>query len=102
VTVKFDSRQVPVSDREEALREITSRTFAPLEIEHTADRGPTGSIAFTDLTDLRVWSVNCTAVKVDYKAMPGEDLKPSLFLRSAADWILQVGAARPRNQLAAR
>jgi AraC-like DNA-binding protein len=79
VTGKFDARQFPVADREEALRDITSRTFAPLVIEHMADRGPTGSVAYTDLTDLRVWSVNSTAVKVNYKALPGDDLKPSLF-----------------------
>jgi len=79
VTVKFDSRKLPASDREEAIRDITTRTFAPLEIEHMVDRGPTGSIAFTDLTDLRVWSVNCTAVKVTYRALPGNDLTPSLF-----------------------
>lgn len=79
MTVKFDARRFPAADREELLRDVTSRTFAPLEIEHMADRGPTGSVAFTDLTDLRVWSVATTAVKVHYKALPGDDLKPSLF-----------------------
>lgn len=79
VTVKFDAKRFPVADREEALRDITSQTFAPLEIEHMADRGPTGSVAFTDLTDLRVWSVTTTAVKVQYNALPSDDLTPSLF-----------------------
>jgi AraC-like DNA-binding protein len=80
VTVKFDTRRFPVADREEVLRDMTSRTFAPLEIEHMADHGPpNGSVAITDLTDLRVWSVTTTAVKVQYKALPRDDLKPSLF-----------------------
>ncbi|OBG26668.1 helix-turn-helix domain-containing protein [Mycobacterium sp. 852002-51057_SCH5723018] len=80
MTVKFDARRFPAADREEVLRDITSRTFAPLEIEHPADRGPpAGSVAITDLNDLTVWSVSSTAVKVHYKALPGDDLKPSLF-----------------------
>jgi AraC-like DNA-binding protein len=80
VTVQFDARRFRADDREEVLRNLTSRTFAPLEIEHMADRGPAAAnVAITDLTDLRVWSVTSTAVKVHYKALPGDDLKPSLF-----------------------
>jgi AraC-like DNA-binding protein len=58
-----------------------SRTLAPLEIDFMADRGPAATnLAITDLTDLTVWSVDSTAVKVHYKALPRDDFKPSLFL----------------------
>ena len=50
------------------------------------------------MTDLRVWSVNCTAVKVNYKALPGDDLKPSLFFGLQITGSLRVDPARPRNK----
>jgi hypothetical protein len=80
-TVRFDARGFPAADREEAVRATVSRTLAPLEIGYVADRGPAAaSLAITDLTELTVWSVNSTAVKVHYKALPRDDVKPSLFL----------------------
>ncbi len=81
MTIRFDAREIPVADREEAVRATVSRTFAPLEIDFMADRGPAAaSLEITDLNDLTVWSVNSTAVKVHYKALPRDDFKPSLFL----------------------
>jgi AraC-like DNA-binding protein len=81
VTVRFDARGIPVADREEVVRATVSRTLAPLEIDFMADRGPAAtSLAITDLTELTVWSVTSTAVKVHYKALPRDDFKPSLFL----------------------
>ena len=81
VTVRFDARGFPVADREEAVRATVSRTLAPLEIDYMADGGPAAAnLAITDLTELTVWSVTSTAVKVHYKALPRDDFKPSLFL----------------------
>jgi AraC-like DNA-binding protein len=81
VTVRFDTRGIPVADREEVVRATVSRTLAPLEIDFMADRGPAAtSLAITDLNELTVWSVTSTAVKVHYKALPRDDFKPSLFL----------------------
>lgn len=81
MTVSFDARKIPISDRAEAVRDTISRTFAPLEIDYMADRGPPrANLAITDLADLTVLSVTSTAVKVHYKALPRDDLKPSLFL----------------------
>ena len=80
-TVRFDARVIPVADREEVVRATVSQTLAPLEIDFPDDRGPAAtSLAITDLSELTVWSVNSTAVKVHYKALPHEDIKPSLFL----------------------
>ena len=81
MTVRFDAGKIPISDRAEVVRETVSRTFAPLEIDYMVDRGPaTANLAITDLSDLTVWSVTTTAVKVEYKALPHDDLRPSLFL----------------------
>jgi AraC-like DNA-binding protein len=81
VTVLFDARGIPVADREEAVRTTVSRTLAPLEIDFLADREPVAtSLAITDLTELTVWSVTSTAVKVHYRALPRDDVRPSLFL----------------------
>jgi AraC-like DNA-binding protein len=80
-TVRFDAQGIPVADREEAVRVTVAQTLAPLEIDFLAERGPAITrIAITDLTDLTVWSVNSTAVKVHYRALPRDDVKPSLFL----------------------
>jgi AraC-like DNA-binding protein len=81
VTVRFDTRAIPVADREEVARATVSQTFAPLEIEWMADRGPAAmSLEVTDLSELTVWSVASTAAKVHYKASPRDDVTPSLFL----------------------
>ena len=81
MTVIFDTRGIPVADREEVVRGTVSRTLVPLDIDFMADRGPAAtSLAITDLTELRVWSVTSTAVKVHYRALPRDDFEPSLFL----------------------
>ena len=81
MTIRFDAREVPVADREEAVRATVSRTLAPLEIDFSPDRGPAAaSIEITDFTDLTAWSVTTSAVKVQYKALPRDDFRPSLFL----------------------
>jgi AraC-like DNA-binding protein len=81
VTLRFDTREIPVADREEVARATISRTFVPLEIDWMADRGPAAmSLEVTDLSELTVWSVSSTAAKVQYKALPRDDFKPSLFL----------------------
>jgi AraC-like DNA-binding protein len=81
VTVRFDTRAIPVADREEVARATISRTFVPLDVDWMADRGPAAmSLEVTDLSELTVWSVSSTAVTVHYKASPRADLTPSLFL----------------------
>jgi AraC-like DNA-binding protein len=63
------------------VRATVARTFAPLEIDFLADRGPAAtSLSITDLTELLVWSVTSTAGKVHYRALPREDFEPALFL----------------------
>lgn len=80
-TVRFDARDIPVADREEAVRSTISRTLVPLEIDFPADRGPAEtSLEITDLTDLTVWSVSSTAVRVHYKALERDDFRPSLIV----------------------
>ncbi|OPX11927.1 helix-turn-helix domain-containing protein [Mycobacterium sp. AT1] len=81
MTIRFDAREVPVADREEAVRATVARTLAPLEIDFSPDRGPaSASLEITNLTELTVWSVTTSAVKVKYKALPRDDFRPSLFL----------------------
>ncbi|WP_445165886.1 helix-turn-helix domain-containing protein [Mycolicibacterium sp. Dal123E01] len=81
MTVKFDTRGIPVADREEVVRATVSRTLVPLEIDYPPDRGPvTTKLAISDLTELTVWSVATTAVKVQYTASPHDDITPSLIL----------------------
>jgi AraC-like DNA-binding protein len=81
VTVLFDARGIPAADREEVVRATVSTTLAPLEIDYPDDGAPVAtSLAITDLNDLTVWSVTTNAVKVQYKALPRNDFKPSLFL----------------------
>jgi AraC-like DNA-binding protein len=80
-TVRFDTQAIPVADREETVRLTVSRTLAPLEIDYPDDHGPlTTNLAISDLSDFTVWSVASSAVKVRYKAVPGDELEPSLFL----------------------
>jgi AraC-binding-like domain len=77
VTVRFDARRISVADREEVVRDTVSRTLVPLDIDFEAERGPAAtSSTITDLTE----SVTSTAVKVNYKASPRDDLKPTLIL----------------------
>lgn len=81
MTVRFDTRTIPVADREEVARATVSRTLVPLDIDFETDRGPAAtSLTITDLTEFTVWSVTSNAVKVNYKALPRDDLKPSLIL----------------------
>jgi AraC-like DNA-binding protein len=81
VTIRFDTRGIPVADREEAVRNTVARTLVPLEIDWMADRGAAAtSLSITDLDELTVWSVTSTAAKVHYKALPREDLRPTLIL----------------------
>ena len=81
MTIRFETRDVPEADREEAVRATVSRTLAPLEIDFSPDRGPaSASVEITDLTELTVWSVTTSAVKVQYRALPRDDFRPSLFL----------------------
>ncbi|BBY25638.1 hypothetical protein [Mycobacterium stomatepiae] len=81
MTVIFDARRIPAADREEVVRATVWRTLAPLEIDYPDDHGPVPTnLAITDLGELTVWSVTTSTVKVQYKALPRNDFKPSLFL----------------------
>jgi AraC-like DNA-binding protein len=81
MSLTFDTRGIPVADREEMVRSAVSRTLLPLDIDYPSDRGPVRTtLAITELGELTVWSVSTSAVQVRYRASPSKDIRPSVIL----------------------
>lgn len=81
MTVLLDSREIPVVDRDQAVREAVARMKVPLDIEFPARTGPVVRGAFTDLGSVRVCSCRSNATRVTRTArLARDDFEPSVFL----------------------
>ncbi|WP_082942833.1 helix-turn-helix domain-containing protein [Mycobacterium sp. 852002-40037_SCH5390672] len=79
--VSVDTRQVPVSDRAEALTQMTRETVVPIDITFTEQSPVTAAGTICELGDLQNCSVHTNALKIERTpAQARDDTRPCVFL----------------------
>jgi AraC-like DNA-binding protein len=77
----LDTRQIPVADRGDAVREVIARTVVPVNIDFPAAGGPAVFGAITDIGQIKVCSVRSNAIKVERTPrLAHDEHPPSIFL----------------------
>jgi AraC-like DNA-binding protein len=80
-TLILDTRQIPASDRADAVRETIASTVVHVNIDFPAPAGPVVLGAITDLGRVRVCSIRSNATKVERTVkLARDELPPSIFL----------------------
>jgi AraC-like DNA-binding protein len=81
VTLRLDSRQIPLPDRSDAVRELISATIVPVTIDFPEQVGPRVRAEITDLGAMRVCGIESNATKAERTArLAQDDTSPSIFV----------------------
>jgi AraC-like DNA-binding protein len=95
VTLFVDARQIPLSDRAEAITEVVSENLVALDIAFPEGHPVMASGTINELGDLKNFSVESNALAVERTAAQArDDLRPSVFLgvqRSGTSILVQHG-----------
>ena len=81
MTVVFNSQDLPVADRADAVRETVANTFVHVEIDFAAGGPPAALGSITDVGPVRICSLRTNALTAKRTPkMARDDLPPSIFV----------------------
>ena len=90
----FNSQDLPVADRADAVRETVANTFVHVEIDFAAGGPPAALGSITDVGPVRICSLRTNALTANRTPkLARDDLPPSIFV-GACRWQVPVWSPR--------